>query len=144
MVINPNSRGLYTYSKDSLLKVGWVYPQYREFRPQHIWCQSAKVHMHTCSASTRARTSGSRSTSRDSAFRKHPTLKLIQVNIATIQTINTQTHIYVNIYIYIHIFKIIQPLIETKTLVWWLVETFFRGNCSSSAWNQRCLGPSFC
>ena len=30
-------RGLYTHYKDSLLKVGWVYPQYREFRPQHKW-----------------------------------------------------------------------------------------------------------
>ena len=26
-------RGLYTHYKDSLLKVGWVYPQYKEFRP---------------------------------------------------------------------------------------------------------------
>ena len=30
----PNSRGLtYTHYKDSLLKVGWVYPQYKQFRP---------------------------------------------------------------------------------------------------------------
>ena len=26
----PNNRGLYTHFKDSLLKVGWVYPQYKE------------------------------------------------------------------------------------------------------------------
>ena len=25
----PNSRGLYTHNKDSLLEVGWVYPQFR-------------------------------------------------------------------------------------------------------------------
>ncbi len=29
----PNSRVLYTHHKDSLLKVGWVYPQYKEFWP---------------------------------------------------------------------------------------------------------------
>ena len=33
----PYSRGLYTYHKDSLLKVGLVYPQHREFRPWHGW-----------------------------------------------------------------------------------------------------------
>ena len=27
----PNSSGLYTHYKDSLLKVGWVYPQYKEW-----------------------------------------------------------------------------------------------------------------
>ena len=30
-------RGLYTHYKDSLLKVGWVYPQYKEFRPWLKW-----------------------------------------------------------------------------------------------------------
>ena len=39
----PNSRGLYTSYKDSLLKVGWVYPQYKDFRPWHI--SSGKDHM---------------------------------------------------------------------------------------------------
>ncbi len=33
----PNSRGLYTHYEDSLLKVGWVYPQYKEFRLWHIY-----------------------------------------------------------------------------------------------------------
>ena len=33
----PNSRGLYNHYKDSLLKVGWVYPQYKEFRPWLTW-----------------------------------------------------------------------------------------------------------
>ena len=30
------SRGLYTHHKESLLKVRWVYPQYRELRPWQI------------------------------------------------------------------------------------------------------------
>ena len=36
----PNSRGLYTQYKDSLLKVGWPlddHPQYNEFRPWLKW-----------------------------------------------------------------------------------------------------------
>ena len=101
--------------------------------------QFAKVHMHTWSASTTERTSGSRSTSRDSAFLKHPTLLLKQANIATLQKTNTHTHIYIYyIYIYYILYMYTKPLIE-KTLVWWLVDTFF-----VEIVNQRCLGPSFC
>ena len=41
----PNSRGVYTHYKDSLLKVkvGWIYPQYKDFRPWHI-CTRIKSH----------------------------------------------------------------------------------------------------
>ena len=34
----PHNRGcIGPHSKDSPLKVGWVYPRYKEFRPWHIW-----------------------------------------------------------------------------------------------------------
>ena len=54
MVINPIIVGLYTHYKDSLLNVGWVYPQYKEFRPWHmcvciIWrCSSDCTHGTVC------------------------------------------------------------------------------------------------
>ena len=40
VVINLIVGVLYTHYKiykDSLLKVGWVYTQFKEFRPWHIW-----------------------------------------------------------------------------------------------------------
>ena len=50
----PNSRGLYTHYKDSLLKVGWVYPRYKELRKTlaHVMVDAAGREHPTCIEAT--------------------------------------------------------------------------------------------